>query len=113
MEWPFVSRRLHEQMIALLMEECAGWRTLADNIVARYHDLKLQGGTPTPPPIVPLASSTPDPVYQAITDVAGNDRVLRGIMSREAQRARAAGIDDLDIVQQIQHGVSDDDIFSM
>lgn len=84
------------------------YHTLYGDLLSKYHALKVSGtSVPDSPPT--FQRSEFDPVQAAITAKAGPDKKLRAMMSREAMQARAAGIDDMEIIQQIEQGVSIDD----
>lgn len=113
MTWPFVTRARFDDLKASLERERAilmEWRQLALDLQEKLHALKLQGASvPEPKPV--LARKAVDPVTAAITDRAGTDRKLRGVMSKEVARLRKSGLSDEDIIAQIQagHHLSDDD----
>lgn len=103
MTLPFVSRGRYDDAVDRLKIRDAEYGRLLD----QYQALKIQGAsTPEPKPV--LARKEPDPVMQAITLAAGSDRQLRALMTAEAQRARAVGIDDAEIIINIERGVPDE-----
>lgn len=111
MTWPWVSRamydhafKLAEDAVAVTVQQRQEYRELLE----KYHALKVVGAS-IPDPTPTLERPQPDPVLMAITAKAGPDRILRSRMAREAMRARQLGISDIEIIQQIEQGVSDDD----
>lgn len=115
MRWPFVARSTYDRHTQVLIDAQAslvrqGERTLDlyEALLDKYHALKVMGASlPEPTPTLP--PRTVDPVMQAITDVAGSNRELRSIMSREAMKSRAAGVPDHEIIAQIEAGESAED----
>lgn len=113
MRWPFVSRSDYDiamDSIEVFKVRAAEFRVQAeladrhyDDLLDKYHALKVSGATPPQPPPQPVQV---DPVIAAINDASNRDPKLRALMSREAQRLRLAGFDDHEIIQQIQDGVT-------
>lgn len=111
MRWPWVSRDVYESET----RRAEAWKEQAnrecdkyESLLDKYHALKIQGAA-VPEEPQKLAPTNMDPVMCAITAKAGPDRKLRAMMSRQAMLARAAGIPDMEIIQQIEQGVSVDD----
>lgn len=104
MQWPWVSRALNDFVVSQLLEEREENARLLEHLVA----LKVQGAA-VPEPIPTLQRAPLDPVQAAITAKAGSDRQLRTLMGREAAKARAMGMSDAEIIQQIEVGVVNED----
>lgn len=103
MTWPFVTRGRYDDAIERLKHTAARYDELFD----RYHMLKLQGANvPDPKPV--LAKKEPDPVMQAISNVAGNNPALRVMMVQQAIQDRNHGMADDQIVLNIERGIPDD-----
>jgi len=104
MRLPFVSRGRYEDAIDRLRIRDAEYTGL----LADFKALRLQGASkPESAPV--LERKEPDQVMLAISEAAGSDSVLRGLMVREATHARRIGISDADIISNIERGVSVDD----
>lgn len=77
---------------------------LYDDLLARYHALKLQGAT-TPEPERTIPAKPIDPVLSAINDAsAGKDAKVRVGMIRQAAVDKEAGLKPEDIILRIQRG---------
>lgn len=123
--WRWVNKALYGDLLvkyreAVKMDNASWWalreevskeRSRYDNLLEKYHALKIQGAAPEPAPPPVMTPKAPDPVYEAITAAAGADRGLRASMSREAQRYRAMHIPDIEIIRRIQGGESDEELF--
>lgn len=113
MRWPWeTERELHSALLreqeahAMTKEALSQTKEMFvryDDLLDKYHALKLSGATPPQPPPQPVQL---DPVIAAINDASHRNPKLRALMSREAQRLRLAGFDDHEIIQQIQDGVT-------
>lgn len=107
MRWPWVGRDAMNEWegreLSRLWAELDDQQTRYDDLLEKYHALKVQGATvrEAPPPPVQV-----DPVIAAINEASNRDPKLRALMSREAQRMRLAGFEDHQIIQQIQDGVT-------
>ncbi len=75
-----------------------------DDLLARYHMLKLQGfAEPTPQPTI--TTPTVDPVTQAVNAAcAGKDSKVRGAMLNQVALFRVAKLSDDEIIARIQRG---------
>lgn len=125
MNWPFVSRTLHDAALATITRiehenqigriESSRWfnhyedllereRAERADLLARYHALKLNGAsTPEPTPAIPVKPV--DPVLSAINDAsAGKDAKVRVGMTRQAAVDKEAGLKPEDIILRIQRG---------
>lgn len=113
MRWPWIAR---DDRIASVITEFARqtseldrrWQSRYDDLLEKYHELKITGAAPLEPTKV-LAHRELDPVTAAITAKAGADKRLRSMMSREAMHARQLGMPDHEIIAQIEHGVEWDE----
>lgn len=74
-----------------------------DDLLARYHMLRLQGYVPVAPP-EPVAPV--DPIIAAIAQASGGDPELRRMMEGQAMADRASGKTDGDILAAIHLGQS-------
>ncbi len=107
MKLPWVSRALYEQVVAdyalaerwFLGEREANekWQTAAvkhyDDLLARYHMLKLQG----------FAEPTPQPTITRIIATFAL-RIIRGAMLNQVALFRVAKLSDDEIIARIQRG---------
>ena len=102
-QFPLVSRGRYEDAVERLERMDAQYASLFD----RYHTLKLQGAN-VPEPVTQLPRKEPDPVMQAISNVAGNNPALRVMMVQQAMQDRRHGLNDSQIALNIERGVPDD-----
>lgn len=111
MFWPWMSCRLariaeNERLQAenAQLRAHLGLLDRYDALLDRYHALKLQGAS-EPQPARPIDQPVPDPIQAAIAAACRGDRRLHTLMATEAQRMRARGDHDIDILNAIQHGI--------
>lgn len=119
--WPWVSRRAFDVVVAerererdefvrgvnldhaRWMESLRTWKAAYDDLMARYHMLKLQGATIVEPAPVRERPKS-DPVKAALAVASrGNPTLLRE-QTRAVERDRAAGLSDDDIARRILAG---------
>lgn len=116
--WPWVSRDLYAlacierdaaraagvQMAEMWAAEAGRWRSAHDDLLSRYHALKLHGFAEIPAPtITPLPER--DPVMLAVNQAcAGKDIRVRKAMLEQVAIDRAAQKTDADIVANILRG---------
>ena len=122
-QWPWVSRALYESAVARAQSErevatmlrhdlarhidqWAGLLAVADakydDLLARYHMLRLQGHVAVPPPAEPKAN----PIQRAIARKSGGDAELMEMMERQAAQDKADGMNEAEILLAIQLGHS-------
>lgn len=76
-----------------------------DDLLARYHMLKLQGFAEPAPQPVPFPRQAIDPITAAVnTASAGKDPEIRAAMMMQVGRDRNAGLKDDEIIRRIQRG---------
>lgn len=116
MKWPWVSREQYDDYVRahrMLGDELTRQRNALDAERARYdalldkyHALKFVGAT-IPEPVRPLERKDPDPLMQAINVLSAGKPGLRTTMMQQLATDRANPLlDDADILQRIQSGVS-------
>lgn len=126
MKWPLVSRAKHEQevnsLVAIntqvhrsmahrdgevtqLLAERVSTEARYAELLSKYHSLKLQGFTETPPPAAAPVTPPVDPVMQAVNAAsAGKDAKVRRAMLRQVGIDRKADLPDEEIIRRIQLG---------
>ena len=114
MRWPWVSRGMHEAVLAVYANALEWERNQSKAeyvaLMAQYHALKLRGATATEPR-QPVEAKEPDAVHWAIMQRAGNNRALSGYLSGWAQTQRQANVADGEIIERITtwHNANDDE----
>lgn len=115
MSFPWVSRAQHNTTlaaadadtnttIALLLGQLSTANKRYDDLLARYHMLKLQGFAEPAPERV-IARPTIDPIMQAINAAsAGKDHRVRAAMLAQVETDRADKMSDEAIIARIQRG---------
>ena len=107
MRWPFVSRAAYDSIVAsrdllhamyqheraMVMDE---WKRY-DELLDRYHALRLQGQTVTPPR-PDIQPAPPSPVEDAIAERSGSNGALKRHLTRIADQMRAAKKSDEEII---------------
>lgn len=78
-----------------------------DDLMAKYHALKLAGAV-EPIPLTMAVAKEPDVVTKAIIETAGSNRLLRKQYSEFVTEQRAAGTDEDEIAKAIRLGITDD-----
>jgi hypothetical protein len=107
---PFVSRAAFDAMHAraAAAELRAAWAARYDELLTKYHQLKLQGYTaPEPRSAVPLppAIDMRSDISRAIDEIpASRDSRNRKAMLDQVDADRAAGVSDAEIVLRIRRG---------
>lgn len=121
MKWPWVSRaqadrltaeanalaRYSDGQILDLQERIIGWQKRYDDLLARYHMLKLQGFGAESIPANPTQNRIPiDPVMLAVNEAcAGKDVKVRKAMLAQVKRDReATKLTDEQIIARIHRG---------
>lgn len=96
-------------------QEMAKWETVAEiasknfsELQTRYHEMVEKYFDALTPKTVPIEKRAPDPITQAITDVAGNNMKLRALMSRQAMQDQKSGLSTEQIVGSIYAGITSD-----
>lgn len=119
MKWAWVPREHYDIVHRLLERQYTVQSALLEaereryaDLLARYHDLRLQGYNEPPAPVV-VERQKPDPLKQAIAAKCGNNRQLRENMERQAAYDRQAGMSDAEIVLKINAGVSPEETFAV
>lgn len=79
-------------------------REIITDLLNKYHALRMQGAS-EPPPARVIEQPAPDPVMSAIAVASRGDRRLHTLMAQEAQRMRARGDHEFDIIAAIQQGI--------
>ena len=93
------------QILTALKLMLAVERQRYDDLLTKYHQLRVQGNSaPGPMPVIP--PRVVDEVAQAINAIAGTDRQLRANMWRRANEEKAAGLSDPEIIVRIVRGTS-------
>lgn len=114
MKLPWVSRSEYDLAIVQLNaartageQYAAWWAGVAaryDDLLAKYHMLKLQGAT-APEPQRAVESAPRDPVMEAVNVAcAGKDAKVRAAMLTQVKRDRTAKMPDAEIILRIQRG---------
>lgn len=78
------------------------------DLLDKYHALKLQGAAEPVAPIAP-APRPIDPIMQEIAAQCGGNTAKRGLMLRQVARDRKAGLDDEVILSRIRQGSQESD----
>lgn len=124
MKWPWVSRELLDEQIERANRLAAQVNALTmhneslanivnadgarlDNLLAKYHELKLQGAA-KPEPVPALQRREPDAVTQAVIAMAKGKPGLFAHYNEHVARRRAEGTEESEIAKEILTGVEDD-----
>jgi len=111
----WVSRAMHDEMIAILRvqiaderENVAMLRRQYADLQGKYHQLRLSGASDIPYERSEIATAEPDPVLLAVTARAQGDPRKRAMMLAQVRRDRADHKSDIEILQAIEDGVTVD-----
>lgn len=109
MSLPWVSRTTFEMALTvskLAHEEAQVWRRQYQDLLAKYHQLRLQGQTAPEPTPEPPARREVDPVIAAINEKTANDPRLRAAALAQLAQDRQLGKSNEDILRSIYTGMS-------
>lgn len=102
MRLPWVSRAMHEELMAGRTEEIAALRTELRDVMAAHRTfvaLIAERTAPNPKPTPPVQRH--DPVAEAIAHKAAGNGALRAHLFRFAAEARSRGASESDIVRRV------------
>lgn len=80
------------------------WEKRFADLLARYHQLKLQGFTAPPAEPTATAPSPIDPIVMALNEASKGNPHLRAAGMRQAAFDKAAGLSVEEIISRIQRG---------
>lgn len=118
MKLPWVSRGQYDAMTSRLIAEVVREREAAldalrrhDALLARYHQLKLQGAAEVAPP-TPAVTKPVDRIADAIDTASRGDAGIAALMRAQAIRDAGAGLSESDILTRIHRGNVPHDLLS-
>ncbi len=121
MNWPWVSRAkldralqasvdansralLAEAKVDAMQDTLRGWAARYDQLLARYHDMKMAGGA-VPAVIKPKERDE----LISMLHTLPKDRGVRANALRQIEADRAAGLSDVEIMRRMQEGTPADE----
>ncbi len=108
MRLPFVSRELHDQLVASERARALAAEAAVVAVEARYDKL-LESLLAERKPNAPVPVKEPDPMQALIRERAGSNGVVRRALAKYVMQERAMGTDEAKIVDGLTHWHSSDD----